>query len=92
MEVSSKWRWNFEGKEEAKTASACTIRSYLNTLNENINKNDNTKSVIPLSHGDPSGFPSFRTSKVSEDALVDALQSAKYNGYCGNPDIFHASR
>ncbi|TMW85032.1 hypothetical protein EJD97_023906 [Solanum chilense] len=92
MEVSSKWRWNFEGKEEAKRASACTIRSYLNTLNENINKNDTTKSVIPLSHGDPSGFPSFRTSKVSEDALVDALQSAKYNGYRGNPDIFHASR
>ncbi|CAN4104998.1 unnamed protein product [Withania somnifera] len=95
LSISSKWRWNFEGNEEAKKASACTIRSYLNTLNENINKNDTTttkRSVIPLSHGDPSGFPSFRTSKVSEDALLDAIQSAKCNGYPQNVDFLQASR
>lgn len=92
--ICSNLRWNFEGKEEAKKASACTIRSYLNTLNENINKNDTTtkKSVIPLSHGDPSGFPSFRTSKISDDALLDALQSGKYNGYPQTPDTLQATR
>ncbi|KAF3658012.1 putative aminotransferase TAT1 [Capsicum annuum] len=81
MELSSNWRWKFEGSEVAKKASAFTIRSYLNPLRETIDKSDITKSVIPLSHGDPSGFPSFRTTKLSEDALLDALQSAKYNGY-----------
>ncbi|XP_060189953.1 tyrosine aminotransferase-like [Lycium barbarum] len=92
MEIcSTKSRWNFQGKEEAKKASACTIRSYLNTLNENINKND-TRNVIPLSHGDPSGFPNFRTTKVSEDALIDSLQSGKYNGYPQKSDLLQASR
>ncbi|PHU12390.1 Nicotianamine aminotransferase A [Capsicum chinense] len=81
MELSSNWRWKFEGSEVAKKASAFTIRSYLNPLRETIDKSDITKSVIPLSLGDPSGFPSFRTTKLSEDALLDALQSAKYNGY-----------
>ncbi|XP_009610422.1 tyrosine aminotransferase [Nicotiana tabacum] len=91
MELLSNSRWNFQGKEDAKKASACTIRSYLNTLNENINKSD-TRTVIPLSHGDPSGFPSFRTTKVSEDALVDALQSGKCNGYAPNSTILQARR
>ncbi|MCD9641249.1 hypothetical protein HAX54_027338 [Datura stramonium] len=93
FEICSKRRWNFQGKEEAKKASACTIRAYLNTLNENINKNDTTTtSVIPLSHGDPSGFPSYRTTKLSEEALLDALQSGQYNGYPQNSSILQATR
>ncbi|XP_060188693.1 tyrosine aminotransferase-like isoform X2 [Lycium barbarum] len=92
MEIcSTKSRWNFKGKEEAKKASACTIRGYLNNLNENINKND-TRNVIPLSHGDPSGFPNFRTTKVSEDALIDSLQSGKYNGYAQKSVLLQATR
>lgn len=46
-----------------------------------LNKSD-TRPVIPLGHGDPSAFPCFRTTQVAEDAIVDSLRSAKFNGYC----------
>lgn len=49
-------------------------------LNSNINKSD-SRAVIPLGHGDPSAFPCFRTAQVAEDAIADALRSAKFNGY-----------
>lgn len=39
------------------------------------------RPVIPLSHGDPSSAPSFRTAPEAEEALVAAMRSGEYNGY-----------
>ncbi|KAF7102446.1 hypothetical protein CFC21_103580 [Triticum aestivum] len=39
------------------------------------------RPVIPLSHGDPSSAPSFRTAPEAEEALVAAVRSGEYNGY-----------
>lgn len=39
------------------------------------------RPVIPLSHGDPSAAPSFRTAPEAEEALVAAVRSGEYNGY-----------
>ncbi|KAK7852432.1 s-alkyl-thiohydroximate lyase sur1 [Quercus suber] len=36
---------------------------------------------VPLGHGDPSPFPCFRTAVLAEDAIVDAVRSAKFNSY-----------
>ncbi|KAF5948292.1 hypothetical protein HYC85_014249, partial [Camellia sinensis] len=43
--------------------------------------------TILLGHGDPSAFPSFHTTSIAEDAVVDALHCAKFNGYALNVDI-----
>ncbi|CAA2957651.1 tyrosine aminotransferase-like [Olea europaea subsp. europaea] len=83
--------WNFEGDKHLNKASACTIRSFLTTVKENLNQNDD-RPVIPLGHGDPSGFPSFRTAQVAEDAVVDAVRSAKFNSYSSSLGIINARR
>ncbi|TYG80496.1 hypothetical protein ES288_D02G220800v1 [Gossypium darwinii] len=57
----------------------------------NINQ-DNSSVVVPLGHGDPSHFPSFRTTPAAEDAIVDALRSAKHNCYATTVGILPARR
>lgn len=49
-------------------------------LQENLDKDD-VRAVIPLSHGDPSAFPCFRTTCVALDAIAKAVRSANFNGY-----------
>ncbi|KAI5671362.1 hypothetical protein M9H77_11726 [Catharanthus roseus] len=83
--------WNFYGEETVNKASAFTIRTILNTLNDNLNK-DEHRTAIPLAHGDPSGFPTFRTSNVAEDALIDAIKSGKYNSYGPSVGFIEARR
>ncbi|KAI4383314.1 hypothetical protein MLD38_009166 [Melastoma candidum] len=84
-------KWKFQGNDGLNTASALSIRSVLNMLNSNIDQND-TRVVVPLGHGDPSSFPSFRTTPVAEDGLVDALRSAKFNSYSSTVGILPARR
>lgn len=74
-----KWGFKKDNKELTK-ASLTTIRGYINMLQENLNKDD-VRAVIPLSHGDPSAFPCFRTTCVAEDAVAKAVRSANFNGY-----------
>ncbi|XP_062105946.1 tyrosine aminotransferase-like [Humulus lupulus] len=86
MEINGSREWNFrvEEEEQGNAASAVTVRGVLNLLFQNIRKDDNNKPVdvvIPLGHGDPSNFPSFRTAAAAEDAVVHALRSAKFNSY-----------
>ncbi|KAJ0872502.1 putative CHASE domain, pyridoxal phosphate-dependent transferase, major domain-containing protein [Helianthus annuus] len=50
------------------------------------------RPVIPLGHGDPSAFPCFRTTKVTEDDVVESLRSANFNGYCPTVGILPARR
>ncbi|XP_022748926.1 probable aminotransferase TAT2 [Durio zibethinus] len=90
MEKGSK-KWGFEGKQELKAASATTVRGVLNTLMEGLNKED-SRPVIPLGHGDPSHFPSFRTATAAQDAIIDSLRSAKYNCYAPTVGVLPARR
>ncbi|KAM6548899.1 hypothetical protein CsatB_020575 [Cannabis sativa] len=86
MEIKGSREWNFcvEEEEQGNTASAVTVRGVLNTLYQNIRKDDNNTPVdvvIPIGHGDPSNFPCFRTPPTAEDAVVNALRSANFNSY-----------
>ncbi|KAH6780624.1 Tyrosine transaminase family protein [Perilla frutescens var. hirtella] len=73
-------RWRFEGNERLTQAGAVTVRGVLNTVMQNLDEND-SRPVIPLGHGDPSAFPSFRTTHFAEDAVCAAVRSANFNGY-----------
>ncbi len=83
--------WSFKGNEELKSASEKTVRGFLNLLMENLNKDDH-RPTVPLGHGDPSAFPSFRATVIAEDAIVDALRSAKYNCYAPTVGILPGRR
>lgn len=90
MEKGSE-KWGFRGNEELNVASATTIRGTLMKLMENLNEDD-PRPTVPLGHGDPSAFPCFRTATGAEDAIVDAVRSAKYNGYAPTVGILPARR
>ncbi|XP_057792499.1 tyrosine aminotransferase-like [Salvia miltiorrhiza] len=79
-------RWRFEGNERLILAGGVTVRGVLNTVIGNLDGND-TRPVIPLGHGDPSAFPSFRTSPFAEDAVCSAVRSTKFNGYSSTVGI-----
>ncbi|XP_043701446.1 nicotianamine aminotransferase 1-like [Telopea speciosissima] len=91
MEGGSK-QWRFKVKKDlTSTASNVTIRGMLKKLNEAIDATD-TRPTIHLGHGDPSHYPSFRTTPVAEDAIVDAVRSAKFNCYAPAVGILPARR
>ncbi|XP_054810832.1 S-alkyl-thiohydroximate lyase SUR1-like [Prosopis cineraria] len=81
MEVKGSSKWCFQGNEDLVEASSRSIRNTIVPLMENLNKEDK-RPVIRLGHGDPTAFPCFRTTVEAEDAVVDAIRSANYNGYC----------
>ncbi|KAF8043333.1 hypothetical protein BT93_A1620 [Corymbia citriodora subsp. variegata] len=83
--------WKFQGDEGLSAASAITVRGILNQVMENLDVEDG-RVVVPLGHGDPSAFPCFRTTLVAEDAVVDALRSAKFNCYSSTVGILPARR
>lgn len=78
--------WRFGGNKELTEASAVTVRGVINMLMENLNADD-TRSVISLAQGDPSAFPSFRTTTFAEDAVCAAVRSANFNGYSSTVGI-----
>ncbi|KAF5948291.1 hypothetical protein HYC85_014248 [Camellia sinensis] len=91
MENGLAERWGFRGSELVNKASAISIRSVLNEVMQNMDEED-LRPTIPLGHGDPSAFPSFRTTPIAEDAVSDALHSAKFNGYAPTVGILPARR
>ncbi|KAF7141852.1 hypothetical protein RHSIM_Rhsim06G0138800 [Rhododendron simsii] len=91
MENGTAERWGFRGNEVLSTASAITIRGVLNEVMGNINESD-PRPVIPLGHGDPSASPCFRTTQIADDAIADALHSAKFNGYAPTVGVLQARR
>lgn len=80
MENGSTKRWGFQGNKNLNLAGAVTVRGVLGKLMSNLSEED-TRPVIPLGHGDPSAFTCFRTTPAAEDAIVDAVRSAKFNSY-----------
>lgn len=65
---------------ECKTTSTITIKGILSLLMETID-DASSKRVISLGMGDPTLATCFHTTKVSEDAVADTLQSHKFHGY-----------
>ncbi|XP_010260307.1 PREDICTED: probable aminotransferase TAT2 isoform X2 [Nelumbo nucifera] len=84
-------RWGFVANQELNTASGITVRGVLNMVMAAVDPED-PRSTIPLGHGDPSKFPCFRTSEVAEDAIVEAVRSAKFNHYSPTVGILPARR
>lgn len=84
-------RWNFKENEKLVGVSDLTVRGVLNKLMSCVDPDD-TRPVIPLAHGDPSAFPCFRTTPIAEDAISDAVRSAKFNGYSSTVGILPARR
>lgn len=82
MEINngSSKKWRFQGNEALVKSSSITVRGVLNMVMENLNPND-TRSTIPLGHGDPSACPLFSTTPDAVKAISDALSSTKFNGY-----------
>ncbi|KAL0001339.1 hypothetical protein SO802_015120 [Lithocarpus litseifolius] len=63
------------------TGSTITIKGILSLLMQNIDEQTSNKRVISLGMGDPSAYSCFHTTHVAQEAVVDALQSDKFNGY-----------
>ncbi|XP_042507322.1 nicotianamine aminotransferase 1-like isoform X2 [Macadamia integrifolia] len=90
MEDGSK-QWRFKARKDLTSASDITIKGMLKKLNEAIDSTD-PRPTIRLGCGDPSVYPSFRTTPVAEDAIVDAVRSAKFNCYAPTDGILPARR
>lgn len=84
-------KWGFQGNKAIDAASKFSVRGVLARIIENLNPSDK-RPTIHLGHGDPSSFPSFKTAKVAEDSLVDAIRSAKFNCYAPAGGIPAAKR
>ncbi|KAI3859307.1 hypothetical protein MKW98_007688 [Papaver atlanticum] len=77
--------------EKLKTGSDISIGGALDILRSNLNAKDE-RPTIPLGHGDPSPFSCFRTTHVADDALANAVKSAKFNSYAPVGGILPARR
>lgn len=68
-----------------------TIKSVCNLLKQNVGEGDG-RSIIGLGYGDPSLYPCFRTSPLTEEAVVDALRSGQFNCYAPTGGILPARK
>ena len=87
----AKQQWRFGGNSKVIGAGAMTLRGVMDGVIKSLDEN-NGKSVIHLSQGDPSAFPSFRTSAFVEEAVSNALRSANFNGYSSTAGLPAARR
>ncbi|XVF78581.1 hypothetical protein PTKIN_Ptkin14bG0145900 [Pterospermum kingtungense] len=65
---------------EMDTASTITIKGILSLLMQSVDEK-NGKRLISLGMGDPTVYSCFHTTHVAGEAVVEALQSEKFNGY-----------
>ncbi|KZV36349.1 hypothetical protein F511_03790 [Dorcoceras hygrometricum] len=70
---------SLHGGDETESPQTITIKGILGLLMESIDCDD--KQVISLGIGDPTVHSCFRTTVEAQEAAVDALRSAKFNGY-----------
>ncbi|KAF8043339.1 hypothetical protein BT93_A1624 [Corymbia citriodora subsp. variegata] len=83
-------RWSRLGSAKS-TESHNNIKNVCAMLKRNLNTADPRPPIL-LGHGDPSAFPCFRTTPVAEEAIVDALKSAKFNSYAPSLGLLQARR
>lgn len=76
---------------EVETVSTITIKGILSLMMQNIDK-ENGKRVISLGMGDPTAYSCFHTTPVAGEAVVDALQSEKFNGYAPTVGLLQTRR
>lgn len=69
-------RWDFKNGK----VGGAAYRKFQKKVKENVYESDERRS-INLGIGDPSPYPSYKTTPVAEDALLDALRSSAFNGY-----------
>ncbi|XXG61433.1 hypothetical protein AAC387_Pa05g0052 [Persea americana] len=83
--------WKFRAKGELASEAHVSIRGMLEMIKGGLDGGDE-RPIIPLGHGDPSGFTFFRTISTAEDAVVSALRSGKYNCYSPSVGLLPARR
>lgn len=75
------------GNYEGELNSRITIKGILSLLMESIEEEaadvdeKKRKKVISLGMGDPTAHTCFHTTDVAQQAVVETLQSDKFNGY-----------
>lgn len=77
---------------EAKAASTITIKGILSLLMQSTDQNDDGKRVISLGMGDPSVYTCFHTTDVAQEAVIDTLESQKFNGYAPTVGLLQTRR
>nr|XP_043628079.1 probable aminotransferase TAT2 [Erigeron canadensis] len=70
-----------------------TIKGILGMLMANVNVDDDKKKkCISLGMGDPTAFSCFTTTCVAKDAVIDALNSQKFDGYSPTVGLLQTRR
>ncbi|KAI4333637.1 hypothetical protein L6164_018417 [Bauhinia variegata] len=73
------------------TTSSIDLKSILGLLMESVNEKDR-EMVIALGLADPTAHSCFCTTLVAEDAVLDSLQSHKFNGYAPTVGLLETRR
>ncbi|KAJ3686125.1 hypothetical protein LUZ61_015289 [Rhynchospora tenuis] len=84
-------RWHFGHNKAAAAAGGRSIRATLSKVISSVDEKG-PRPLIPLGHGDPSVFPSFRTTPIAEEAIVEAVRSAQFNNYAPTNGVLPARR
>ncbi|KAJ6289524.1 hypothetical protein OIU76_025359 [Salix suchowensis] len=85
-------KFGFEVSEKIeKDPPSYSIKGVVSFLNENTIEDDR-RLAISLGLGDPSRFKCFRTTAIAEDAVIEAIRSAKFNSYAPTGGIFPARK
>ncbi|KAG5242212.1 aminotransferase TAT [Salix suchowensis] len=79
------------GTNVLKTETPTSIDDAVYFLKENLTVGDHRPS-ISFGFGDPSCFECFRTTPIAEEAIVEAVRSAKFNSYAPTGGILPARR
>ena len=79
------------GTNVLKTETPTSIDDAVCFLKENFYVGDHRPS-ISFGFGDPSCFECFRTTPIAEEAIVEAVRSAKFNSYAPTGGILPARR
>lgn len=73
-------KWRFEGNSKPYEPTELSIDVVFNWLIQSLREEDQ-RVVIPLGHGDLSSVPCHYTATAAEDAIVDAVRSARFKRY-----------
>ncbi|KAJ4781814.1 Tyrosine aminotransferase [Rhynchospora pubera] len=82
-------RWKFGHNKAMAMAGSRSLRGAINKVITCLEETG-PRPVIPLANGDPSVFPSFRTTPIAEEAIVEAVRSAQYNNYAPTNGLLSA--
>uniref|UniRef100_A0A7N0ZY60 Aminotransferase class I/classII large domain-containing protein n=1 Tax=Kalanchoe fedtschenkoi TaxID=63787 RepID=A0A7N0ZY60_KALFE len=98
MAMNGSTRWAFQCEQEEGEdhgdnfkSQPLTVRTVRFMLMDNVDESDK-RIIIPLAHGDPSAFPCFQTARAAQDAVVEAVRSAKFNGYSSATGLLQSRR